>query len=460
MQLLAKYSHVLSIALVFIFSIFTWMVFQPGFMNADAIVIYNQAVSGVYEDWHPPIMAFTLKFFLNIGLDIQHLMFLQSQLAYFGLFILIYHLIQILKIKSPYFKSLLVLLLFSLPLSPFPFYAMGFIKDSWCMISFLWIVGVSIYLYRIQSKSSSKFKTSIVLISLITFMVLSILSRHNAIVLLPIYLILIYYLGRIYYFKKVFIFLFCLLPIALWFSFNHYAYTIKQVKHEYPERQVMAAELVGLLAIDSTKCNSMNYICNHLSPNWKENYVYGEVYPVMPWGWKHSVSFPDFDRDNPGLEKDYYQSLKSYPFSMLWVKIKSFWHMIKPSKSKYWFHVQLDDNSHGLKQNLAFSYLREKWINLSLALRKPLNMIVADHFFWLLTNMIFLIYFYRKKLVDNKSGLFTIFLLIPFTYYFSYLLAATNWNYRFMYPSTLIVQLTLVSLIIKYIQERRSRKVT
>lgn len=445
----------LFVCLVSILSLSVWTVFQPGFMNADAIVIYSQAINGIYQDWHPPIMAFTLNLFFDLGLNLKALMLIQCQLAYFSIFFSIYQLLIVLKVKSPSFKSFLVIVVFSLPFSPFPFYAMGFIKDAWCMIFLLWIVGLSIYLYRKKSVYTNRFGLHFVLISIIFLMVLTILTRHNALVLFPIYLIIIYHLGKINKFKKAVVFLYCLLPILLWGSFNQYAYNVIKIKRQHPETQVMAAELIGLIKLDSSKCSSMKYICNHLAPNWREAHQYGEVSSVMPWGWKHAVKFPDFDRDSPELKQDYYHSLKTYPFSMLWVKTKSFAHMLKPSKHKYWFHRQLDENSYGLQQNSTFSGFRKAWINLALKLRNPLNVIVADHLFWLLINILLLFYFWRKKSLFRDSKLFFFLLLIPFGYYFSYLIAATNWNYRFMYPSTLIIQVAFVSLLIKFIQEKK-----
>jgi hypothetical protein len=442
--------------LVSILALSVWAVFQPGFMNADAVVIYSQAKNASYQDWHPPIMAFTLKLFFDLGLGLKELMLIQCQLGYIGLYLSIYQLLRILKVNASAYTSFWTILGFTLPFSPFPFYAMGFIKDSWCMIFLLWVIGLSIYLYRKKSVSENRLKKHVVLISIIFFMVLTILARHNALVLFPIYLIIIYGIGKLNKMKKASVFLYCFLPILLWGSFNEYAYHVIKVERQYPERQVMSAELIGLLKLDSTKCSSMTYVGDYLTPNWRDAYQFGEVSAVMPWGWKHSVKFPDFDRDHPGLEQDYYHSLKTYPFSMLWVKIRSFSHMLHPSQYKYWSHLQLDKNQYGLLQNQTFSGFRKEWINLALKLREPLNILVADHLFWFVINFLVLLTFWRKKYLLGESKVFFFFLLlIPFAYYFSYLIAATSWNYRFMYPSTILIQVTFISLLIKFIQDKK-----
>ena len=39
----------------------------PGKMAPDSIAQYNQAISGEYSDWHPPVMAFVWSFLLRIS---------------------------------------------------------------------------------------------------------------------------------------------------------------------------------------------------------------------------------------------------------------------------------------------------------------------------------------------------------------------------------------------------------
>ena len=40
--------------------------FYPGQVRLDAVISYTQAVSGIYGDWHPPVMAATWRLILSI----------------------------------------------------------------------------------------------------------------------------------------------------------------------------------------------------------------------------------------------------------------------------------------------------------------------------------------------------------------------------------------------------------
>ena len=37
-----------------------WRLFFPGLMSADSIAQYGQALTGHYNDWHPPLLAIVI----------------------------------------------------------------------------------------------------------------------------------------------------------------------------------------------------------------------------------------------------------------------------------------------------------------------------------------------------------------------------------------------------------------
>ena len=44
-----------------------WRVLGPAIMSPDSLAQYRQAVSGVYNDWHPPLVALALHVVLRAG---------------------------------------------------------------------------------------------------------------------------------------------------------------------------------------------------------------------------------------------------------------------------------------------------------------------------------------------------------------------------------------------------------
>ncbi len=59
------------------------VVYQPGVMSADSLAQYRQAATGIYGDWHPPLMAYTWSLLLNV-LPGQFGMLVWHQLLFWG----------------------------------------------------------------------------------------------------------------------------------------------------------------------------------------------------------------------------------------------------------------------------------------------------------------------------------------------------------------------------------------
>lgn len=51
----------------FVGALLVILVYQPGVMSADSLAQYRQATTGVFSDWHPPLMAHTWALLLNVA---------------------------------------------------------------------------------------------------------------------------------------------------------------------------------------------------------------------------------------------------------------------------------------------------------------------------------------------------------------------------------------------------------
>lgn len=436
-------------------ALWTWLVFFPGLLSADGVVIYSQAMTGKFNDWHPPILAFVLQLFLKGSLGLGGLMLLQCIGMYVGLSFLVNEFTIALGLEEelqPRMALCILGVLYS-PLFPFPFYAMTFLKDSWCVCAFLWLCAASLHIQRkgIQLERARYVLFSTVLIVSIS---VAILVRHNTIVLFPLFALIVFVLNRRMCGRTVKVSLvLSALPLAVVLLFDLTAYKIVGVVQRHPERQVFASELVGLIYVDSAYCDELPYICKNLSPNWREAYHFGEVSSVMAWDDPRAVNIPPFDRDNEAVLYEYLHAVLHHPFTMAYVKCRAFLNMLLPTPHRYWFHPQLDTNKYGLTLNDRFSGLRKMWTAVTLRMRKTAvpRIFVAEHLLWLLLNIFFVVKYLRKK---SFVGLI---LLVPLLYYATYLLAATTGlDYRFMYPSTLIVECFGLCTLAKLIFSRES----
>jgi len=154
-----------------------------------------------------------------------------------------------------------------------------------------------------------------------------------------------------------------------------------------------------------------------------------------------------FNRNDSQFTAQYYSLLKHAPLSVLKVKWDGFKMMIHPRIKYHWFHPQLDSNIYGLKQNKRFKSIRTKWMAATshILVNKPLAYIFGGHLLWLLINIAFILFVFIKRLSPNI--IFTTILFMPALYCFSYLLASTDPDFRFIYPSTLLMQIIFFSLI-------------
>ncbi|MCB0331124.1 MAG: hypothetical protein KDD70_15755, partial [Bdellovibrionales bacterium] len=142
-----------------------WIIHFPGFFSVDSSVQMNQAVSGEYTVWHPPVMSFTWRY-LNQLIAGPDGMFLIQYFAY------IFALLFVVRASkcSALYRSLLLIVCFLFP--PFFIQFNMIWKDSQHAAVFLLATSLLIY--------AEKFR--ILLIPALALLFYGVSIRHNAIV--------------------------------------------------------------------------------------------------------------------------------------------------------------------------------------------------------------------------------------------------------------------------------------
>lgn len=425
-------------------------------MNGDSIVQYGQAASGVYDDWHPPIMAILLHYVLRLGGGIGVITLAQVILGYVGIYLLseeILHQSGITGKTVTYFPLVLVIAL-TTPITPLPFHLMAFIKDTWVDISFLWVAYLSLYIYRVRKETNKK--TLWLFILLIGFMTMALLARHNTIVVLPLFMFILYLLSKHFISTHKFGIQGignCIAIVLAYFIITNQINNTYHVTKTHPERQVYAVECLGALVNNIDNKKYLPYMYSHLTPNYASAYIPGNVAPIMWWGPIKAVD-SSFSRDDSQFVSQYYGLIKHAPLSVLKVKWAGFKYMM-PSHIKYhWFHPALDSNRYGLKLNSTFQGPRSSWIRLTniLLANKWIGYVFGGHLLWILLDMLFILFVFIKKLSPNI--IFSSLLFIPLLYCFSYLLASTDPDFRFVYPSSLLIQVILSTFLVALIAKK------
>ncbi|MGI9036150.1 MAG: hypothetical protein ACR2GD_08940 [Pyrinomonadaceae bacterium] len=442
-RMFIKYGSVWQAILLIVIAVLIWRIYFPAIMSPDSIDQYGQALEGKFVDWHPPLMSIVLSAIFKIGGGIGTLIFIQCLAALFGLrsaLSLALRFFSDRKMSKQISQLIAVVcaVVFLIPfLTPFMFISVIFWKDAWLAIMLLWIISYLIWLFlNLESFSQRIFIIHILALSLISAAM--VLVRHNAFVIIPVISLIIAAFGKIK-FGKVGL-AFGALPVLIAFSINPIVDSVFNVQHVKAGNLVVASDLTTMLML------------------------YPELKPEYPATIRHKNNprpkpkdlIIELGSDNIELQNEYEKTLSAHPAQFLSVKLYRFGQMLSVEnglKQKLAYDIIV--NQYGLKINDDHREIRYKLDSLSAETgnRWYFVWISGLHVIWLSLNIIFAVYFLRKvfRQKDLNAVFSFLLFLIPLSYYFSYLLAATTPDYRFMYPATLLMQVYVISFMLNKI---------
>ena len=429
--------------LLIVIAVLIWQIYYPAIMSPDSIDQYGQALEGNFVDWHPPLMAIILAAVFKLGGGIGTLVFIQCLAALFGLrsafsFSLRFFSNQDISKPGSQLIATICTVISLVPfLTPFMFISITFWKDAWLAIMLLWTIS---YLFRLflnlESFIGRKFIVHILLLSLLAAM--SVLVRHNALVILPVIGLIIAAFGKIKFGRAGL--LFGILPLLLGFVLNPVVDRVFNVQHVRAGNLVVASDLTTMLL---------------LYPELRAEYPATIRHQNTPRKTPKDL-IVELGNDNTELQNEYTRTFSRYPSQFLFAKLYRFGQMLSVQNAwKQKLAYDIITNQYGLKTNENHWEIRYKLNSLSAETGNKWYFIWISglHIVWLILDILAAIYFLTRVFVKrNLESVFTFLLfLIPLSYYFSYLLAATTPDYRFMYPATLLTQISIISLLLSKI---------
>lgn len=433
-----------------------WHVFYPAFMSPDSIGQYKQALTGEYDDIHPPLMAKVLHFFMLMGSGIGAVTLAQTLLGCFGIYLLSRQILVFFNVNEKIctWFPLALLLFFISPITPLPFFLMVFWKDTWAALGFIWLAYLTLRILQIKKE---KLQTPNFLYFLLTLcMIMVVLVRHNTIVLAPVFILILYFLARNSGSRLRTILLYAY-PIFLYLIISHNINDATDVKKFHAEKQIYALESLGALVDNLDNMVYLPYMYSHLTPNYKKAYMPGVVDPILWYGKVKAVD-NTFDIDNKALADQYYAFAKKDPFTLIKIKWEAFATMIVLFNKKYFFQPEIYPNSYGLAFNEKYKMLRNSWLTVAENNfydnngKTTTRFCIDEHLVWIIVNFLVLLFFFRRSRLANPILL--LLLLIPIGYDASYLLATPANDFRYMYPSTLLMQIITFTLVIGFIANK------
>jgi hypothetical protein len=432
-------------------------------LDADGLHTYQWAVWNCYTDWLPAIMSIILRGLLYCGGTHTTLTLVQCVAGCLG----VYHLAlaaimfchgERVADGPARLGAFVVLLVLLLPLSPLMYYLAHFGKDTWAAIC---VVGVGAFALRLRLHASERgllraFCHGFGLVFCIT---LFLMVRHNAIVVMPAFALLGAAVARPW--GKARALMFAAVVVGTYPLANMAMTRVFSIKATHPEDQVMANELVGLCILDERLINDLPLTRSHLiAANYRRNYQWGYVDPMFETWPLGPLVTPGFTHGNHDeLAREYWRAARRHPLQLADVKLRGFLAVLGESKP-FWHHMIIDPNPWGLRFNHTFEGVRtcllavDSWIYQT----RYLRWVCVRHTGWLLLTMAATCWLGWRGIVrgDGRAYVAFVLLLVPLGYYASYVLASASRHYRYMYPSTLLVQVLLLSLTAGWAARRLS----
>lgn len=418
-----------------------WAVFRPGLLSFDSIAQYGQALRGSYTDWHPALISIALHFVLALGGSLSRFMALQCLAGALGVFAFARAAMrrlhgERLPPRRAAWLALATLLVLLIPVSPLGFYLMTFWKDVWAMILLLWIGALALGGDPEAPPSRARL-AGLVLLGAAFGMV-----RHNAVVTLPLLGFFLWAETRRRSRRAAL--LLAVAPLAACLALGPLIDAAFEVKETYPESQVMAFDLAGLCAEDHAACARFSFFRRYLRvPEYRNRYRPGDIGSIF---WEEPVIVDRHILDGPVHEQlaaEYREAVKDHPLLLAELKGESFWRLLGTEGTFYFFHDSAVPNKFGLVLQEPFRPFREELVKFGHDVEKgPWRWVAGVHLVWLAADLAWIAVLLRlwRRTEEGRFRSLALFLLVPLGYYLSYLLAAPVADFRFMYPSTLVVQ--------------------
>lgn len=439
---------------------FVWIIAFPGIYTPDSITQIEQAISGVYYNWHPAIIPIILRGFFALGIPVSGVIWIQCTL---GMLAVHWLMVEILMLCDPdrhylakahfgsLFSSIGLFLFLISPLCPFSSYIVTLWKDVWFSVAALLISASTLAWFRWKkTKGKGTAFSYFYATGLFLMMLFAINLRHNAIVLIPSFVGILWLVIRESgLWKKL---NFVLAVSILFMNTQHWIDHAFDVKETYPKYSVMSLELVGLLVLHPELRAEFPYVSSQLHDDYQEQFVWAG-FRYLKWNKNPFVS-EDLVKGsyNPELSSAYFRAVKRHPILMTQVKLINFLQLMNPLKSTEWLTFRISSNDLGLRRNLYARHYYMPYTQWSWQVyRHPLlRWISAVHLLWIGIGMLFSIGFIVKKRRILAQHLAHLLLIsIPFLYVASYLLA-TPWSaFRYLYPSTILIQVFVISLLLR-----------
>jgi hypothetical protein len=247
-------------------------------------------------------------------------------------------------------------------------------------------------------------------------------------------------------------------PLIFYFLFVNLQNKVLRILAVHPERVSFALDLTSMLVYDRTICPATNLQSCHivekdLNPGFRVGN--GAIDHTLNQGLSYSEPVIAELIGSPLLSKDLWIAATHYPWTYVSVKILNFWDYIH-ARDQYYYQSFIHPNNLGVVMNEQFDDVRNAMFIIfhSVYTHPILKYFSFVHLPWIVLNLLGIVYCFMDRHKSGPLRYLGLILLIPATYYFSYLIALTASDFRFMYPSLVIMQVIILTFLLSAVSNR------
>ena len=425
-----------------------WRVFHPGLLDTDTADVYQQAVTGIYHDWHSPPFVVAMAACLKLGVSFKHLAILLAASLSVGVYRLASVALAVAWGGLPAWlrRSLAVCVPFLLcaPITPFSYWMVFVSSQGISAALVVWIAALSGEAFAASPDALPRRRYAAYLFALIASLAM---LRPNMVLIVPVLALVpafvLWPLGKL---SACFTALALVVaPVAVTdVILNRFEFI-----RWHPEDQVMALDLVGLCnRVPEARHDFPFTDAMLLEDRYKTEYTPGFVNPMFFWHPRTLVKPGYLQWENHAkLRADYRIALAKYKPELLRLKWDAY---LKAFDEPAWWGAQSANNDFALEFRPKYAEERKQLNDelLRLGNHERWRWVSGKHAVWAIASLVLGAVAILNLLArrSRRAIAFAAMLAVPVLVYAAYLPCTVAPFFRYLYPATLAVQVVAMGL--------------
>lgn len=288
-------------------------------MSPDSVGQFDQALRNSYEDWHPPLMAYSWRILYQITGIKTSIYYLYYILYSLGLIMISKYISKKSEVLS------LVFIVITVIFTIFTKTGIYILKDFGMLASYLCSIGLILWI-----PSLKKMKRVVIYFIVLILLIYGTAIRANAIFsVIP----LIFLLNIKIINKKIKTYRIIVVSLSMWglllFVINEINYNFLDAKKTYPQQYILISDLISLSYYKNLEIPEFMKTSKYTDPQFKLRYQHKANINNLIFGEESIIKQVNSKSEYQKLEKIWFNTVKKNLLKFLFLKIKYFLELLR-----------------------------------------------------------------------------------------------------------------------------------